>query len=268
MHYKFIQPTAELAPYIHHYWMMETGSTENSLTERVIPNGAIELMLHYKAPFMVERPDGITFQQPCAFLSGISSTWVDVTAEASSGMIAVSFKLAAAYRFFNFPLLETAGGIIDLSDLSATYSQRISDRIYSANSLDERINIIEQELLAVLHRNRTRSFPQAEAALAFLIQSGGAVDSRELADMFSTTTKSLERQFSTLIGKTPKQFGKIVRFKNVLKNFYSGKDTSLISLAHSKGYFDQAHLIKDFREFTGHTPKDFFVRYFCDPEFL
>lgn len=66
------------------------------------------------------------------------------------------------------------------------------------------------------------------------------------------------RKFSSAIGISPKQLSKIIRIQATLKTLLTKEITSLTDLAYENEYFDQAHFIKDFKEFTGLTPKEFY----------
>ncbi len=71
-----------------------------------------------------------------------------------------------------------------------------------------------------------------------------------------------------MVGKTPKQFIKIVRFQNILNTFSVANSVSLTEIAYASGYFDQAHFIKDFKSFSGYTPKDFFANHQCQSDYF
>ena len=68
----------------------------------------------------------------------------------------------------------------------------------------------------------------------------------------------MERKFISVVGMSPKQLSRIVRMQSTLKMLEQKNFASLTSLAHENGYYDQAHFIKDFKEFTGMSPKLFF----------
>ena len=70
--------------------------------------------------------------------------------------------------------------------------------------------------------------------------------------------RQLARKFSSAIGLSPKQLAKTVRIQTTLKILLNKEITSLTDLAYENEYFDQAHFIKEFKEFTGLTPKEFF----------
>jgi AraC-like DNA-binding protein len=69
--------------------------------------------------------------------------------------------------------------------------------------------------------------------------------------------RQLERKFIRQIGISPKQLGKVVRLQTALKLLLNKRDESLTHIAYESKYYDQAHFIKDFKEFTGINPKEF-----------
>jgi transcriptional regulator GlxA family with amidase domain len=81
----------------------------------------------------------------------------------------------------------------------------------------------------------------------------------QLADKLNIHRRNLERRFETAVGMSPKQLSRIVRLQSTLKLLEQKKYSNLTSLAYESGYYDQAHFIKDFREFTGISPKSFFA---------
>ena len=59
------------------------------------------------------------------------------------------------------------------------------------------------------------------------------------------------------IGISPKQLGKVIRLQTALKMLLNHKTETLTQIAYENEYYDQAHFIKDFKEFTGTNPKEF-----------
>ena len=89
-----------------------------------------------------------------------------------------------------------------------------------------------------------------------LIRKGkGLVRVEELANQFEVSIKTLERHFNREIGVSPKFFSRIMRLQEVLKLLNDGEEPIWTDIAYSFGYVDQAHFIKDFKDFAGVTPK-------------
>ena len=69
--------------------------------------------------------------------------------------------------------------------------------------------------------------------------------------------RQLERKFVKQIGLSPKQLGKVIRLQTALKMLLNEEGENLTHVAYKSEYYDQAHFIKDFKEFTGVSPKEF-----------
>jgi methylphosphotriester-DNA--protein-cysteine methyltransferase len=66
----------------------------------------------------------------------------------------------------------------------------------------------------------------------------------------------LEKRFRRAVGASPKQFASIVRLRGAIKQYRPG--VSLTRLSADAGYYDHAHMARDFRSAIGKTPQDFF----------
>ncbi|MBE0654283.1 MAG: hypothetical protein IH594_10830 [Bacteroidales bacterium] len=117
MHFHYLKPSALLNRFIRHYWVMESGPSEINVTERVIPTGNIQLMFHYKKPFIVCHPDRSQTRQGQSIISGLSGSYCDVTTTGETGVIAVEFFPAGASHFFSFPMDEVENQSVALADI-------------------------------------------------------------------------------------------------------------------------------------------------------
>jgi AraC-like DNA-binding protein len=102
--------------------------------------------------------------------------------------------------------------------------------------------------------------PSPEVAWAWrrLLDSGGAIPIGRLAAEVGWSHKHLITQFRQQVGLRPKTAARLVRFDRVWRRLdQSGGRPEWADLAHDAGYADQAHLIREFRRFTGMTPTQF-----------
>jgi transcriptional regulator GlxA family with amidase domain len=90
------------------------------------------------------------------------------------------------------------------------------------------------------------------------LTANGQLSIDELSRQTKTNRRQLVRKFSSAIGLSPKQLSKTIRLQATLKTLLTRKVTNLTDLAYESDYYDQAHFIKDFKEFTGLTPKEFY----------
>ena len=87
-----------------------------------------------------------------------------------------------------------------------------------------------------------------------------------LAKEACLSAKQFERNFNDRIGINPKYFARIIRFDKVfrMKNAFPNKDW--LSIALDCGYYDYQHLVRDYKEFTGMTPANFYMQDTQSPE--
>lgn len=262
MHFQLFKPSSILSQYIKYYWVLEANSNEGEICERVIPTENIELMFHYQNPFLMKHNNILT-KQPQSLISGINNSYKDVSTNGCSGVIAVSFYPLGACNFFDFPLIEIENNVINLDDIYKEKVCSIEEQILSAKTLQQRINIIEKYLLKKLKPVHHSDTTLIDKSLSLINQSKGQISAVNVSEKLSISTKKMERKFSTLIGKTPKQYIKIIRLHEVIKSLSNSRSKYFTELAYENGYFDQAHFIKDFKDLSGYTPKEFVSKYPC-----
>ncbi len=263
MNFKFVKPSGILANYIQYYWVLESDVSEGRIWERVIPTTNIELMFHYKNPFVSQKNSGPAASQPRSFMSGLKNDFVDVSTNGDSGVIAVSFYPFGACNFFRFPMLEIEDKTADLSDIDNAGFILIEEQLYESRNLHERIALIEKYLLTRFRPVASYDLRLMKEGLRLLNSRKGQLEIQSLSSHLCLTEKSLQRKFNTFIGKSPKKFARIVRFQEIIRCLSENSNRSLTEIAMDNGYFDQAHFIRDFKSLSGFSPKEFLLRYPC-----
>jgi AraC-like DNA-binding protein len=240
---------------------MESGIHDGNIMERVIPTENVQLMFHYKTPFVVFHPNDVKIKQPRSILSGLNDSFSDVSTNGETGVVFIGFFPTGACHFFNFPLSEIENQSVDLSDIFSGEIKQIEEMLYFKETIKEKVSVIENFLL--------KRFSPIPSYDSLLIQKGvdiiksckGQTNAISLSDSLAITTKTLERKFSQYLGKTTKQVIKLIRFQEVLQDFSNNKNVSLTERAYRNGYFDQSHFIRDFKAYSGYTPKEFASKY-------
>lgn len=91
----------------------------------------------------------------------------------------------------------------------------------------------------------------------FIERQKGVVQVKQLEEKFHISERWLEKQFLAQVGLSPKEFARLVRFKSLMVESMMTPSVSWGKMVHEYGYFDQSHLIKDFKAFTGQSPNAF-----------
>lgn len=240
---------------------MESSPYEKDIMERVIPTENIQLMFHYRNPFVVHQLNDATIKQPQSIISGLSDTFSDVSTHGETGVVFISFYPAGACHFFNFPLSEIENQSVDMSDVLGSEIRQVEEILYGAEQINEKIAVIERFLMGRYSPVPIHDHLLIQKGIEIIKKNKGQISASFLSGCLSVTSKTLERKFSQYLGKSTKQVIKLLRFQEVLLDFSHNKELFLTERAYKNGYFDQSHFIHDFKTYSGYTPKEFVLKY-------
>ncbi len=258
MNYQTYEPHTDLSYFVKCYWTLEAEQSSASEKQRIVPDGCMEMIFHYGDLYKQYLNNHSCVVQPRCFVFGQITTPLDIEPTGTTGIFAVRFHPDGFLPFAKRPLKEMENKAVAISELFGENGDALSNCIVKSISVKERIHIIETFLLH--HLQSQQAFDQlARASIEALLQSKGQVNVEVLAEQLNVNRRQLERRFSSLIGMSPKQLSKIIRLQSAFQLMTQKQYTSLTALAYETGYFDQAHFIKDFKEFTGVSPKDFYA---------
>jgi AraC-like DNA-binding protein len=189
----------------------------------------------------------------------------------------VRFTPIGAHRFLRTPMNLIANQAIDLEQIDTKLARLIGARVGTTTDWSERFDAVEQ---VIAERVMPDGAPGTiERAWQRLTSAGGRVPLESLASEAECSHRHLIAQFQTFVGLRPKTVARIVRFNRVVRSLNSSRRRDepagkpyveaqqvrelgevvvrWADIAADCGYADQAHLIKDFRQFSGSTPARF-----------
>jgi AraC-like DNA-binding protein len=129
--------------------------------------------------------------------------------------------------------------------------------VFEEKDLVQKVAIIEGMLLRQLMKNTGKSNQVSE----FITRLNAINEFPSIAGFlqyYTINRRKLERDFDYHVGVSPKFLQRVLRFRKAMLSFHRSRNRNLTALAYDCGYFDQAHFINDFKEFTGLSPKKFF----------
>jgi len=240
---------------------MESDIYDADVMERVVPTENIQLMFHYRNPFVVFHSNKTVTKQPRSIISGLSDNYSDVSTNREAGVVFIRFHTTGACHFFNFPLSEIENQSVDLTDIFNTEIRQLEELLYFKDPINEKVAVIENFLIRRYSPIPTHDKLLIQKGFEIIKSSKGQTSVKYLSDCLHASPKTIERKFAKYFGKTTKQLIKLIRFRGVLHDFGCIKELSFTEHACNNGYFDQSHFIHDFKSYTGYTPKEFFARY-------
>jgi len=245
MRYREIQPSDAAGRFVRCYWMLEDDTPEPGL-QRIIPDGRAELILNLGHPY-----EARTLQPKC-FLMGQITGPLFLRATGPVKIIGVRFHPHAASQLLNLPISElTDAGAISLDDISQSLFRDLG-RIEELRSPLEWFPTLDNIMNAAGER-AVRTDSLLAAAVKELEQADGLMSVAAVADRTGLSARQFERRFSQSVGIAPKLFSRMQRFQRVFRTLEGGH-ANWADAAVQCGYYDQAHLIRDFREFAGKPP--------------
>jgi len=254
---KIFEPNIELADFVKCYWTLESLKVETPKKNTIIPDGSIKMIFHYGDLYWHHPKKGESFLQPRCFLIGQLTRPYIVEPAGNTGSFVVRFHPNGFLPFTTIPIKEMENTPIPLVRLFGKKGQDLEVNILTANNTFERINIIESFLNDLL-KNKDVIDRIVKSTIQTISTTNGQLSINELSKKINQNRRLLARKFSSTVGLSPKQLSKIIRLQTTLKALLNKENPKLTDLAYENEYFDQAHFIKDFKEFTGLTPKEFY----------
>lgn len=257
MDYRVYTPSGLLSQYVKYYWTLE--AFDNFLPgsrERIFPDGCMELIFHYGDVFKKYSNQVESHNQPRSFIHGQLKSFIEVESTGKIGIFSVRFKPDGLRAFLRIGVDELRENVVSVHDLWGSNGVNLEERMVEARSSLERIKIIEEFLICHLQHRSDQSIHHCVQAI---MASGHYKSIEMLSRDVNLSRRQLERKFIFAVGLSPKLLTRIVRFQNTLQSIERDPLTSLTGIAYSGGFFDQSHFIKDFKEFTGFNPKQYFT---------
>jgi AraC-like DNA-binding protein len=245
-----------LAPFVKSIWSMENSRTHDCARERILPDGCVELVMHFRDPFQNHLADGTTDLQPASFVVGQMKHFLEIEPTGATGFMAVRFPARGAYLFLRPPMSEVAGSVVPLSQVWDDRANEYTERVTVARDMATRVRIIEAMLLEALRTNGRRDHA-VERCVELIQNSVEPTSVKELGSIIGLSTRQLARRFQNVIGMSPKEFVRVNRFIRAAHRLRVHARASLTETAYDCGYFDQAHFNHEFRRFAGMTPGEF-----------
>ncbi len=243
-------PTEKLKPYIK-YFVVSENELENEY--KVFPSSGLVIGFQYKGQLATIQ-NNTENKLKSAGITGISDSYKIFKNSTDIGTILVYFSEIGFTHFASHPANELFNLSLSLDDIfDKNKVEEVEDKLAIATTDNQRIKVVEQFLLTQLKVMETDKL--IVEAVKLIYQSNGTIRVKELNEKLFISQSPFEKRFRKVVGTTAKKFASIVRFNAVLDKMSETK--SLTEICYENNFFDQAHFIKDFKQFTGDTPEKF-----------
>ncbi|MGC3944388.1 MAG: helix-turn-helix domain-containing protein [Chryseolinea sp.] len=257
MNYQTFPAHTDLSSFVKCYWILEVPLQQDVEKQLIVPDGCIEMFFILGDDVKRFTSDNDYIIQPREMVLGQITEPFYVQPAGHVNTFAVRFY---PYGFSNFVLCSIKDLANKETPLAALFGAEaattLANDIRRAADTLKRIEIVEAFLLQRLTDSVTVD-GIVKQTIDAIFCSGGAASINSILKDDPSKRRQLERKFMKQVGVSPKQLGKMIRLQSALKILLNQQAGSLTEIAYESDYYDQAHFIKDFKDFTGTTPRAF-----------
>jgi len=250
-------PTRPLSDFVERFWCLSDAPAHSK--ERITPSGTSGLLINLHEnelriydPAKPERCKRFSG----AVVSGTHSGPFVIDPRELVSIIGVHFRPGGAFPFLGTPASELADAHVDLDALWGTSAIELRERLCVAKTPAERFNLLEKTLVAHLFRPLERHYAVRFALETFARTDSGLVI-RDVARDAGLSQRRFIQLFAREVGMSPKLFCRVRRFRQALETVRQTAAPDWGRVAVDCGYYDQSHLIHDFRFFSNLSPTEY-----------
>lgn len=241
--YREYAPYEALQPYINCFWAYHSDSTvPDPVKGTILPDGCLDIIFNFSA----DNADS-------AFVIGAMTKPI---INQRKHLLGVRFQPGMAYCFLKTPLHHFTDLTADLSAVWGPRSQELHSKLLETNPAGA-LSLLTRELLQRLS-DAPAPDQRVLTAVSWMKKNNGDMSVQELSDRLGLSRQHFKRQCAQYTGLSPKSLLMTYRFKALMKQVKSNPALSWSRLAVDCGYYDQAHLISEFKAMTGRTPTQYF----------
>ncbi len=252
MRYLEFLPPDDLAAWVECFWVFESGNL-GPMVETIVADGFPELIVHFGNPYCEQNSTGGLTIQSRSVVSGQITGPLILHTPCEAGIFSIRFRPAGMSAFTAVPMKLTTDVRVSAEDLFESGSG-YSNEVSAATSDEQRVKCATQFLRAALIRTEKRCPTSSATAIIKAMQ--GQVSIEALATKLNMGRRNLELRFLKDVGVSPKRFCRIIRFRRAF-DLLTDVSSSASKVALEAGFYDQSHLIHEFKEFAGTSPLEF-----------
>jgi AraC-like DNA-binding protein len=264
MIFQFHFPSFPLNTFIRNFYYYEGFEAAHAM-DRFLPDGNTEIIidLSENTQYIYDN-ESLKQIQACkhAWVSGVRTRAITIPSGRDSRMLIVAFKKGMGHPFYSMPMSELTDVVAGADLIFGHCFHKLRQQLLNAPSTEAMFLLVEKFLLKQagdsLHENTPAKC--VEYAVSNIVDKPNILGFHELSSQIGYSQKHFIDLFKKRVGVTPKQYLKIMRFQKAILEIERGRSVPWSDVALESGYYDQAHFINDFRNFSGFTPNEYMRR--------
>jgi AraC-like DNA-binding protein len=249
-------PDPRLAGHVISYCSYDERTT-SFVRRRELPSARVVVIVNLGEAIRVSAPGRAGWsEQAVGFVAGLHDTYALTETRGAQAGMQIDLTPVGAHLLLGIPMDELAQRVVTLEELFGADGLLLREALAEAQGWPERFAIVDDFLLRLLDDARS-PVPSVTRALHRLHESGGTVPVGAVAAEIGCSRRHLIGRFREQVGVTPKLFARILRFQRVVALVDARTSMGWAEIAQACGYYDQAHMIRDFNQFAGGPPSEF-----------
>lgn len=174
-------------------------------------------------------------------------------------LFSIQFRPNGFYRLFSLPSHLITNNVFETLDILPDGLETYDEQLNEALNLSEMKKLTDKFLLSYLANSKAPDpYHSITSTSSLIFANHGNVNIKSLAYEANMSLKRFEVKFAEQVGVPPKLYARITRFNYALLMKVQNALKSWTDISHRSGYYDQMHFIKDFKEFAGDSPGNYY----------
>jgi AraC-like DNA-binding protein len=258
MQYQKFSVNETLSPFVEcYYTWVSNAPLEKEMVIESPPNGFCSIVINCGSPYFLQNKKYDRLVVPQQFVSGQSIYSYKLFLVGSIQIAGIVFKPAALASFWSLDSFEFTEERIDLFKvLQQDYVKKYVEQIRRAEDVVDKVKLMEEFLLHHYKLNKPEP-DYIDKAANIIVDKNGMLHIQHLLKESCMSRRTFERRFFQKVGVSPKYYARIRRIGYVCNLIAGKKKVNWPEVFYEAEFYDQAHFIRDFEEFTGRTPQQY-----------
>ena len=250
-------PCKALRPYINYYRVWQQNSTDTAGTSlQDYPRTIMDMLFLFEGKVRLSINNASPFQlASCSFIGQFDKNY-RILPEENIRAFNIRFKPNGVYPLTKTPLIAMLNNHLPLVDLMGKQVIGIHQQLQEQTSDAQKVQLVENYLLAIYQEGEIHH--KFEHAMSLIRQSRGLIKVKTIKEKLHISYKSLDRWFQKNTGLSPKRFIQLTRFNHIIEELEGQQSApDWMQFVADYNFYDQAHFIKEFKQFAGICPSGF-----------